>query len=178
MADSDSDSDSNAPIKYMASIFKEAPKSQRAVTRNLDNPINTATAWPSKYVSIDTKETPEEGKFPMGTKHSDMDSASLVTSALKPGSVAARKAKQQEQKGKGKGKETAQAYELGVNMAPGRATPMTEYEIDQSPSAARGETGASDTGSRKGKRKAGADLSEGGRDEAEETTFEQRKKSR
>lgn len=176
----DSDSDSNAPNKYMASLFKGSSKSQRPVTRNLDNPINTAIAWPSKYVSIDSKGTPEEGKFQMSTKHSYMDSASLVTSALKPGSVAARRAKQQAQKGKGKGKgkETAQAYQLGINMAPGRATPMTEYEIDESPSAARGEKGASATGSRKGKRKADADSGEGGRDEAEETTPVQRKESR
>ena len=174
----DSDSDSNAPNAYMASVFKEKPRSRPPVTRNLDNTLNPAKAWPSKHVSIDSKETPEGGKFPMSTKHSYMDSASLVASALKPGSVAARKAKQQAQKDQGKANGTPQAYQLGINMAPGRAIPMTEYEIDQSPSAARGGKGASATTSRKGKRKADADLGDEGRDEAEQTTPVQRKKSR
>lgn len=168
-----SDPDSNAPNAYMASVFKETPKARRPVTQNLDNALNPATAWPSKYVGIDSKETPQEGKFPMSTKHTHMDSASLVASALKPGSVAARKAKQQAQKDKGKDKSTPQAYHLGVDMAPNRATPLTEYEVDDSPTAVR----APAASSRKGKRKADAELGEDVHDEADEAPA-RRKKSR
>ncbi len=167
MDDSDSDND-NAPSPYMASLFKKnVPQARRAVTINTDNPLNQATAYPSMHVGIDPKPTPEEGKFPMKTWHSYTDSTNLVASALKPGSVAARKAKQQLQN-----KEAGQAYHLGVDPAPGRAEPLIEHEIDQSPAAtSRGKIAAA----RKGKRKADADLGEEGDDEAEAISARRKK---
>ena len=157
----------------MANLFANVPKSRRAVTVNTTNPLNTATAYPSMHVGIDAKATPEQGKFPMKT-YDRMDSASLVKSALKPGSVAERMAKKAAAQ---KDKASPKAFHLGVDAAPGRGTRLSEYELEDSPSEPGSKKAASARKKRKRKRDDGLG-EEGVDDDAEEESPVARRKSK
>jgi hypothetical protein len=128
----DSEDDSFTPSPYLAGLFRNrnAPKVRKPVTVNIDNPLNTAAAYPSPFIGIDSKETSQEKehKFPVKMPIDRLDAAGLIKAAPKPGSVAARAAARRARAPQTP-KPPVTAYRLGVDAAPGREMPLAEYEV-------------------------------------------------
>ena len=180
MSDSD-DSDQEYPSPYLATLYKQLPKSRKPVLVNTSNPLNPATAYPALHIAIDAKPTSTKpGAFPMKSSLGDMTLSNLVTSALQPSSIAAISARNTRSIKPLKNPSTPlRAYQLGVDSAPGRETPFAEFEVGPLPSSklrnaatvnkqaeansgskAKGKGKARAKGKGKGKRPADEDLSE------------------
>lgn len=74
------------PSGYFSSVLGgQQATARKPVTINIDNPINTAKAWPIYHVGVDEKKQPVKGGFEVRlAKLDSLNSQSLIASALTP----------------------------------------------------------------------------------------------
>jgi hypothetical protein len=125
------DSNGKCPNPYLGSLLRNPPnKARKPVVVNATNPLNTAQAYPAYYIGIDAKEQPLPGhsQFPISTGLDKLDSASLIATAVGRASKRARSVKPRTANSK---HGSAQAYQIGVDPAPGRSNQLTQYETSR-----------------------------------------------
>lgn len=74
------------PSGYFSSVLGgQQAAARKPVTINVDNPLNTAKAWPAYHIGVDEKKQPEKGAFGVRlAKLDSLNSQSLIASALTP----------------------------------------------------------------------------------------------